>query len=162
MKTDFGKVHRTPIHGRWVEGPTEFEDRSPIDTRILIAGSYHATASRRRKPLAPRKGLPRWSRVPWEERVSIVRRIADGLRERRADLSALIGYRGGQESFGVRRRGQEAIDFFDSDMDLAIAPDSTQPQIAWTYKDSQNHVLVQHARYVGSGGDCGEIIMVGQ
>ena len=43
VKQDFGKVHPMLIGGNWVKGPGEFEDRSPIDTRILIGRFYNAT-----------------------------------------------------------------------------------------------------------------------
>jgi 1-pyrroline-5-carboxylate dehydrogenase len=114
VKQGFGKVHKMLIGGRWVEGPTEFEDRSPIDTRILVGRFYNATREQAQEAIAAaRRAFPSWSRVPWEERVSIVRRINDDLRARREDLSALIGYEVGKSRLECVGEVEEAIDFFD-------------------------------------------------
>jgi hypothetical protein len=43
----------------------------------------------------------------------------------------------------------------DSDMDMAIDIDSSQPHLAWTFTDSLSQTWVYHARYVGTGGNCG-------
>jgi hypothetical protein len=45
---------------------------------------------------------------------------------------------------------------YDSDMDLDISASATRPQMAWTYTDGLSQTWVYHARYVGSGGNCGE------
>lgn len=44
----------------------------------------------------------------------------------------------------------------DSDMDIDMSANATRPQMAWTYTDGLNQTWVYHARYVGSGGNCGE------
>ena len=114
VKQDFGQVHQMLIGGKWVKGPSEFEDRSPIDTRILIGRFYDATREQAQEAIAAAgRAFRPWSRVPWEERVNVVRRIADDLRERRADLAALIGYEAGKSRLECVGEVEEAIDFFD-------------------------------------------------
>jgi 1-pyrroline-5-carboxylate dehydrogenase len=114
VKRDFGNLHPMFIDGRWVQGPDEFEDRSPIDTRILIGRFYNATRQQAQEAIAAaRRAFTGWSRVPWEERVAVVRRIADGMRERRADLAAVIGHEVGKSRLECVGEVEEAIDFFD-------------------------------------------------
>lgn len=45
-----------------------------------------------------------------------------------------------------------------SDMDLAIGPNTTRPQLAWTNEDGMSQTWVHHAKYVGwfGNGNCGE------
>lgn len=41
-------------------------------------------------------------------------------------------------------------------IELAIGEDITRPQIAWSYTDGLSQTWMHHARYVGSGGNCGD------
>jgi 1-pyrroline-5-carboxylate dehydrogenase len=114
VKQDLGQTHPMFIDGRWVKGPDEFEDRSPIDTRIVLGRFYDASREQAQEAIrAARKAFRTWSRVPWEERVTVVRKIADGLRERRAELAALIGYEAGKSRLECVGEVEESIDFFD-------------------------------------------------
>jgi 1-pyrroline-5-carboxylate dehydrogenase len=114
VKQGFGQTHPMLVGGRRITSAGESEDRSPIDTRILIGRFYDATREQAQEAIAAaRQAFPAWSRLRWEERVSIVRRIADGLRERRSDLAALIGYEVGKSRLECVGEVEEAIDFFD-------------------------------------------------
>ena len=114
VKNGFGATHPMLIGGQAVEGPDQFDDRSPIDTRILIGRFHKATREQAQEAIAAaRKAFPAWSRVPWEERVATVRRIGQSIRARRAELSALIGYEVGKSRLECVGEVEESIDFFD-------------------------------------------------
>lgn len=115
VRAGFGRSHPMLVGGRQVEGEGgEFEDRSPIDTRILIGRFTAATREQTREAIAAaRRAFPEWSRVGWEERVRIVRRMGQRIRERRAELSAIIGYEVGKNRLECVGEVEEAADFFD-------------------------------------------------
>ena len=75
VKDGFGESHPMFINGRAVDGAgAAFEDRSPIDTRILIGRFTSATREQTQDAIAAaRAAFPAWARLPWEERVRIVR-----------------------------------------------------------------------------------------
>src|SRR5437899_5133643 len=97
VKTSFGKSYPMMIGGREVRSPGEFEDRSPIDTRILLGKFQSGTREQVREAIASaRAAFPAWSARPWRERVALVKRVAEGIRARRWDLAALMGYEAGK------------------------------------------------------------------
>src|SRR5262245_21132827 len=93
VKGRFGKSYPMMIGRREVRASSEFDDRSPIDTRILLGRFQSGTREHAREAIAAAKAaFPAWSAKPWRERVALVRRIADGIRARRWELAALMGY----------------------------------------------------------------------
>ena len=115
VRTGFGRSHPMYINGQPVEGAGgSFEDRSPIDTRILIGRFTSATREQVRDAIAAaRAAFPGWSARPWEERVQIVRRMGRAVREHRSELSALVGYEAGKSRLECVGEIEEAADFFD-------------------------------------------------
>lgn len=115
VKSGFGRAHPMFVNGRAVEGAgAAFEDRSPIDTRILIGRFTSATREQTQEAIAgARAALPAWSRTPWEERTRVVRKIGGRIREHRAELSALVGYEVGKSRLECVGEIEEAADFFD-------------------------------------------------
>ncbi len=108
VKDGFGQSHPMFVDGRAVEGSARvIEDRSPIDTRILIGRFTSATREQTQDAIAAaRAAFPAWSRRPWEERVQIVRRDRppDSRAPRRAVGAGRLRDR--QEPPRVRRRGR--------------------------------------------------------
>src|SRR5205823_10213894 len=97
VKTSFGKSYPMMIGGRAVQSPNEFDDRSPIDTRILLGKFQSGTREQVREAIAAaRAAFPAWSARPWRERVALLKKVADGIRARRWDLAALMGYEAGK------------------------------------------------------------------
>jgi 1-pyrroline-5-carboxylate dehydrogenase len=115
VRAGFGASHPMFVNGCEVEGEGEgFEDRSPIDTRILIGKFVSATREQTQAAIAAaREAYPAWGRLPWEERAAIVRRIGRRIRERRALLAALVGYETGKSRLECVGEVEEAADFFD-------------------------------------------------
>lgn len=124
VKSGFGRTHPMFIDGMAVEGPSVFEDRSPIDTRILLGQFQEASVEQVREAIAAaRRAQPGWSRTPWEERVRIVRRVGERIREHRSELSALVGYEVGKSRLECVGEIEEAADFFSYYCDRMEATD---------------------------------------
>ena len=99
------------IAGREVRASSEFDDRSPIDTRMLL-GTFQS-ASRQQVSdaiAAARAAFPAWSARPWRERVALLKKAADGIRQRRWELSALMGYEAGKNRLECVGDVEEAAD----------------------------------------------------
>jgi len=97
VRTTFGRSYPLMIGGRDVRAAATFEDRSPIDTRILLGTFQQASREQTRDAIAAaRAAYPAWSARPWTERVALLRKVADGIRARRWELSALMGYEAGK------------------------------------------------------------------
>jgi 1-pyrroline-5-carboxylate dehydrogenase len=87
----FGRDHAHVIDGQSVAGEAFLEDRSPIDTRVVIGRFPRGTsADVERAVTAARGAFPAWSRRPYEERTKVLRRAADLIEEHGFDLSALL------------------------------------------------------------------------
>src|SRR5437763_13243601 len=87
VKSTFGKSYPLYIGGREVRAASEFDDRSPIDTRMLLGTFQSASREQTRDAIAAaRVAYPAWSALPWAERVALLKKVADGIRARRWEL----------------------------------------------------------------------------
>jgi 1-pyrroline-5-carboxylate dehydrogenase len=91
VKGKLGLTHKMIIDGKEVEAQETFEDRSPIDTDLLLGvfqkgNKTHAEAALK----AARKAFPEWSRRPWTERVELLRKACDKIDERIYEIAAII------------------------------------------------------------------------
>src|SRR3954471_4294803 len=87
VKTSFGRSYPLVIGGREVKAASEFDDRSPIDRRLLLGTFQSATREQVREAIAAaRAAYPAWSTRPWNERVSLLKRAAEAIRNRRWEL----------------------------------------------------------------------------
>src|SRR5438552_8489162 len=116
VKTTFGKSYPLYIGGREVRAASEFDDRSPIDTRMLLGTVQSASREQTRDAIAAaRAAYPAWSALPWTERVALLKKVADGIRARRWELSALMGYEAGKnrlECVGDVEESADLIEYY--------------------------------------------------
>jgi len=97
VRKGFGDTYPHLIDGQEVTGERTFEDRSPVDTRVVIARFPIAGKEEvDRAVSAARRGFLDWGRRPWQERVAIIRKAADLIEERGFDLSALVSLEAGK------------------------------------------------------------------
>src|SRR4029453_5900246 len=97
VKSSLGGSHGHRIDGSEVKGGTELEDRSPIDTRLLLGRFAPGTpADVDRAVASARRGFPEWSGRHWRERVAILRKAADIIEEKGFFLSALVSLEAGK------------------------------------------------------------------
>ncbi len=90
------------------------DDRSPIDTTLLLgrfaaAGPADVDLAVRRAREAQRV----WARRPWQERVGILRRAAELIRERKYDLAALMALEVGKSRLEAMGDAEESADLID-------------------------------------------------
>lgn len=97
VRNAFGNRHPHMIDGVEVWSPQQLEDRSPADTRVVLGHFPVGTAEDvNRAVRAAREGFVLWSRLPWQERTTILRRAAELIEERGFELSALVGIESGK------------------------------------------------------------------
>ncbi len=97
VKNAFGATHRHRIDGQELTSARSFEDRSPVDRRIVI-GTFPIGTKEDvdRAVTAARRGFRDWGLRPWQERVAIIKRAADRIEERGFELSALVSLEAGK------------------------------------------------------------------
>src|SRR5436190_21321970 len=70
VKSTFGRSYPLVIGGKEVHASGEFDDRSPIDTRILLGKFQSASRDQVGDAItAARAAYPAWSARPWRDRV---------------------------------------------------------------------------------------------
>jgi 1-pyrroline-5-carboxylate dehydrogenase len=115
-KSTFGKSYPLIIGGKAIQASSEFEDRSPIDTRILIGKFQSGGRDHVRDAVAAAKAAyPAWSARPWRDRVALLKKVADHIREHRWELSALMGYEAGKnrlECVGDVEESADLIEYY--------------------------------------------------
>jgi 1-pyrroline-5-carboxylate dehydrogenase len=121
VKSTFGKSYPLMIGGREVRASKEFDDRSPFDTRILLGKFQSGGAEHVRDAIAAAKAaLPAWSARPWRERVALLKKVADKIRDHRWELSALMGYEAGKnrlECVGDVEESADLIEYYCIEME---------------------------------------------
>ncbi len=102
VRASAGKRYPLYINGQPVEVPSRepITDVSPIDTSLVLglftcAGPEQVDQAVR----AARAAQPAWARLAWQERVRILRRAAEIIRERKFELSAIMSYEVGKNRF---------------------------------------------------------------
>lgn len=96
-KAMFGRSYPMVIGGRQVKADAEFDDTSPIDTRILLGRFQKGSREHVRDAIRAARAASRaWMAKPWQERVALLRRVADVIRDHRWQLSVLMGYEAGK------------------------------------------------------------------
>src|SRR5919197_199706 len=116
VKSTFGRSCPLMIGGREVRASSEFDDRSPIDTRILLGRFQSAGREQVRDAIAAAKAaFPAWSARPWRDRVALLKKVADTIRDHRFELSALMGYEAGKnrlECVGDVEESADLIEYY--------------------------------------------------
>jgi len=97
VRRSLGGRHGHAIDGGEGGAEEALEDRSPIDTRLLLGRFAKGTVvDVDRAVQAARRAWPEWSGRPWTERAQILRRAADLIEERGFELSALVTLEAGK------------------------------------------------------------------
>ena len=110
-----GASYPNMIGGDPVAGAGEpLDDRSPIDTSLLLgrfaaAGPAEVDLAVRRAKEAQRA----WGRRPWQERIALLRRAAELIRERKYDLAALMALEVGKNRLEAMGDAEESADLID-------------------------------------------------
>ena len=104
LKQNLGQEHGMYINGKDVFAKEKLSDYSPIDTEMKLAVIQKGDESHAQAAIdAARKASAAWARMPWKERIKLVRRAADLIDERIFELSAAMALEVGKnrmESLG--------------------------------------------------------------
>ena len=116
VKGAFGRSYPMVIGGREVRASAEFDDRSPIDTRMLLGRFQSGGRQEVRDAIAAaRAAFPAWSARRWQDRVGMLKAVANRIRDHRWELSALMGYEAGKnrlECVGDVEESADLIEYY--------------------------------------------------
>ena len=96
-RAELGKEYPVVVNGeeRWRD--ERYDEPSPIDKDITIGSFSQATTQDVDDAVAAAKAYQlEWDRTGWQERVRILRTVADIMEERVFDLAALMAYEVGK------------------------------------------------------------------
>ena len=115
VRSAAGARHPFFINGQAIDhGGDPLVDRSPIDTefvlgRFAVAGPADVKAA----VGAARSAQRVWARLPWRERLAVLRRAAALIRERKYELAALMSLEVGKSRLEAMGDAEESADLID-------------------------------------------------
>jgi 1-pyrroline-5-carboxylate dehydrogenase len=115
VRSAAGARHPFYIAGDAVDhGGEPLIDRSPIDISVVLARfAVAGPADVDRAVAAARSAQPGWARLPWRERLAILRRAAALIRERKYELAALMSLEVGKSRLEAMGDAEESADLID-------------------------------------------------
>jgi 1-pyrroline-5-carboxylate dehydrogenase len=115
VKAGLGQSQPMYVNGEERRAGREFEDRSPIDTDVLLARFPLGTKQDVSDAVAAAEAaFPGWSRTPYQERVAILRRAANNFRDRKYEIGALLALEAGKTRAEALGEVEEAADLIDT------------------------------------------------
>lgn len=129
-----GQAHPIWIGGEPSLSEEVFEDRSPTDRRLVVGRFQRASASQAEAAIgAAHRAFGEWSRMPWQERLSILRTAAENISLHRFELAALMSLEVGKNRFESLADAEEAADllrYYCQQMEDASGFDRPMGQLA--------------------------------
>lgn len=111
VKAGLGKEYGMFIGGKDVFADEKFEDRTPINTDVVLAVMQKGNERHAQMALeVARKAFPMWSHTPWQERVRLLRRAAQLIEERIFELGAAMSLEVGKNRMEALGDVQETAD----------------------------------------------------
>ena len=91
VKGNLGKEHGMIINGEERFADEKFEDRSPVNTDMVLGFFQKGTARDADAAIAAaREAFPVWSGMRWQERVGLLRKAAENIDQRAFEISAVM------------------------------------------------------------------------
>jgi 1-pyrroline-5-carboxylate dehydrogenase len=118
VRAQAGANHPLFINGAAVERTDRepIADISPIDTSLVLGRFACAGPEQVDQAVKAARGAQRgWERLPWRERVRVMRRAATLIRERKFELAAIMSLEVGKnrlESMGDAEESADLIDYY--------------------------------------------------
>jgi 1-pyrroline-5-carboxylate dehydrogenase len=111
VKAGLGKEYPMWIGGKERGGSERFEDRSPINTDWILAAFPRGTAQDAADALAAaRAAFPAWSRMRWQERVRLLRKVVALIEKRVFEIGAALSLEVGKNRMEALGDVQETAD----------------------------------------------------
>ncbi len=113
VKSRLGQEHAMIIDGKDRLTAEKFEDRSPINTDWVLGVFQKGSSQDAQDAIAAAKrAFPMWSRMPWHERVNLVRKAADIMSRRIFEISAVVTLEVGKNRMEALGDVAETADLF--------------------------------------------------
>jgi 1-pyrroline-5-carboxylate dehydrogenase len=91
LKSNLGREYGMIIDGKDHFSADKFEDRSPANTDVVLGVFQKGTAQDAQAALAAaRKAFPMWSQMRWQDRVALMRKVADEIDARLFEIGAAM------------------------------------------------------------------------
>ena len=111
LKANLGKEYGMIIDGKDVFAEEKYKDHSPINTDWVLAVMQKGNSQHANQAIsAARKAFPKWSRMPWQERIKLIRKAASLIEERIFSLSAAMALEVGKNRMEALGDVQETAD----------------------------------------------------
>jgi 1-pyrroline-5-carboxylate dehydrogenase len=111
-RTGLGRTHRMYIGGQWVEAAATYATYSPIDTSLRMGSFQDGTAADiDRAVAAARAAYPAWRATPWQDRVAMLRSVAELISERLFTIAAVDSLEVGKNRLEALGDVEETADF---------------------------------------------------
>ncbi len=111
VRDELGRSYPMLIGAEERRGATEFEDRSPIDSQIVVSRFPVGTRQDVRDAIAAaRSAFPAWRDLGWRSRLELIRRAADLISERQFDYAALMAFEVGKNRLEALGDVEETAD----------------------------------------------------
>ncbi len=139
-----GQTYPLIIGGEERSGAKTFEARSPAD-RDVILGRFAAgtKADVDDAVAAARAAYPAWSRRPWQERVAILRRAGELIRQDKFRLAALLIIEAGKNRVEAIGEVEEAADMIDTYTAQMEASDGFTRRLESLDPHERNHSVLR-------------------
>jgi 1-pyrroline-5-carboxylate dehydrogenase len=110
VRGGLGRYHPNFVGGRARDGDGTFEKRTPIDGTVLGTFAKGTRVDVQDAIAAAREAFPAWGHRPWQERVAILRRVADKISERQMEFGALLAMEVGKNRLEALGDVEETAD----------------------------------------------------
>ena len=111
LRASLGAEHPMFIGGRDERALAQFDVHTPIDTRVVIGRFQSGDATHAAAAVeAAANAFPAWSRMPWTERVAILRRAVALIEERVYETAAVLSLEVGKNRMEALGEAQETAD----------------------------------------------------
>ena len=111
LKANLGKEYGMIINGEERFSDEKFEDTSPVDTRMVLGVFQRGKAQDSNDAVAAAKTASRvWGRLPWQERVDLMRKAAAQIDERIYEFAAVISLEVGKNRMEALADAAETAD----------------------------------------------------
>jgi 1-pyrroline-5-carboxylate dehydrogenase len=143
VRSDFGATYGTYVGGQWRPAGTTFAKTSPVDTRLTLGHFHDGSAEDIDAAVAAAKAaFPAWRATPWQERVRILRLIAERISDRLFDLAAVVSLEVGKNRLEALGDIEETADFIRIYCDTMEANDGfVTPQRAESERHRNRSIL---------------------
>ncbi len=111
QKGKMGGTYPMYINGEWVASNDTFTKIAPIDTSLTVGHFASGTAAHINEAVAAAKAaFPGWRDTPWQERVAILRKVADTISDRLFEMGAVLSMEVGKNRLEALGDVEETAD----------------------------------------------------